>query len=740
MGIELPGELAEIAQLTGAKWPEADEDAMRAQAGAWRDAAGKLTSLAADADGSAGGALEAMRGEAGDAARSMWGKFVDPDKGSLTAAAHRSTRAADRLEHAAGQVADAKVEMVRQLVTAAKNRDAAQAAAGQGHPTALLGLDSLLGGTATNLASVTDSLAGAVGDTGRALSTAEVVNPNPGAHSARGQGGLLAATTGLGADVVSRVTDAAGGGVNTVARTADGLHGTAGRVVDAGAAVVDEGAGAVRDLGEAAGAGVRETAGAAADTAREVGDTAGATGRGVADVVHREVSPSAPTPPSGIGMGHPGGGSFADAPTPPSGIGVGPGPLGPHGVPRVPHVPGGTSVAGFTDAPPASVAAGPAAAGPLPGAPPQAGASFQGGPFGQAPIGGAPAGPGAPAGGGAPTAGPVAGGGQAQGQAPGSAQPRPERAPLRSPGAYPGAPGAPVHKDPRLAPPQPRPPAPPLVGHQPQAPAQQLGGYPAYGMPRTDRASVVALFLVHMFPIGHLPRATGEPARQLPAPPPEADFAPGLRFEPHDHPESHTVDLGQALGRARAAQPCAPGLDGLPADHPVVAGLLHDYDPLADMHERGWDRRYVVRPGTATAPTPEYAWPPGELYPEGGVADGEPIVLEPGVLIDRFGQEGGRVFSEDGTRFRARALPPALVGAGYHRYRVVRALPMWRATSASWFGQPGGGVRYRAVYPAGELVALGYLEELVAPEADTLRTKVPVETERTQESSTGESA
>jgi hypothetical protein len=35
---------------------------------------------------------------------------------------------------------------------------------------------------------------------------------------------------------------------------------------------------------------------------------------------------------------------------------------------------------------------------------------------------------------------------------------------------------------------------------------------------------------------------------------------------------------------------------------------------------------------------------------------------------------------------------------------------MWQTISAAWFGQTGGGVRYRSVYPAADLVALGFLE------------------------------
>ena len=50
--------------------------------------------------------------------------------------------------------------------------------------------------------------------------------------------------------------------------------------------------------------------------------------------------------------------------------------------------------------------------------------------------------------------------------------------------------------------------------------------------------------------------------------------------------------------------------------------------------------------------------------------------------------------------------------AGYHRYRVVKVLPVWFTLSAEWFGQPGGGARFRATYPVADLVALGYLEEM----------------------------
>ncbi|GAA3434453.1 hypothetical protein GCM10018954_040570 [Kutzneria kofuensis] len=193
------------------------------------------------------------------------------------------------------------------------------------------------------------------------------------------------------------------------------------------------------------------------------------------------------------------------------------------------------------------------------------------------------------------------------------------------------------------------------------------------------------LFMVYMFPIGHMPTPSSRPARQLPPPPAEVDYAAGLRFPPHDHPESGLI---QSLGATHADVP-------EPRDGQELA---EGYDPLGGENERDWDRRFLVRAGTEERRA-EYAWPPGELFPEGGCDAGEAVVLEPGAVIDRFGTPEGRVFSADATPFTQRSLPPEHLDAGYHRYRVLAPLPMWQTISAAWFGQTGGGVRYRSVYP-----------------------------------------
>ncbi|WET80510.1 TNT domain-containing protein [Amycolatopsis sp. QT-25] len=214
---------------------------------------------------------------------------------------------------------------------------------------------------------------------------------------------------------------------------------------------------------------------------------------------------------------------------------------------------------------------------------------------------------------------------------------------------------------------------------------------PPMGALRTERESVLALFLVHMFPIGHLPIAMGKPARQLPLP----DGGSG----PQDHPEAGVLDDSAALShvssgfrRSSTTRAVAP-----------PPALRRGHDPWGGMSEEDWTARFVGENGCL--------WPPAELFPEGGIDPATPTMLEAGTLVDRFGDQHGRVFAEDGTLFPMRSLPPEQICA-YRRYHVVRPLPVWRSVTAEWFGQPGGGVRFRTVLGADELVTLGFLADV----------------------------
>jgi hypothetical protein len=251
-------------------------------------------------------------------------------------------------------------------------------------------------------------------------------------------------------------------------------------------------------------------------------------------------------------------------------------------------------------------------------------------------------------------------------------------------------------------------------GQQQPAQVQQSGQQP---VPRDRPDTPEVFFWMYMFPIGHMPVVSDRPARQLPPPPAEVDYAPGMRFEPGDHPEHHRIDGSWRLDELRAGVPALTPPAGLSAGHSEVRVLSEGHDPLGGQHERDWDRRYLVRLGSVTADGissegKEYAWPPGERYPEGGTAPGDPELLAEGTVIDRFGSPEGRVFSAEDTAFARRSLPPELRNDGYHRYRVTRALPVWRTVSAPWFAQPGGGERYRTTYSAIELLAMGYLADI----------------------------
>lgn len=206
-------------------------------------------------------------------------------------------------------------------------------------------------------------------------------------------------------------------------------------------------------------------------------------------------------------------------------------------------------------------------------------------------------------------------------------------------------------------------------------------------------AAAGSWFMAIFLSAGKAPRLAPKPARQLPPPPQEQEQAVP-RFGPDDHPQR--IDTS-------STQP-SPQHDGLGKDHPIVQGLLEGHDPLAGMHERDWESLFQHEDGTPR-------WP---VEREGGYEDSQPEIVKAGTELDRFGSPEGRVLSAAGTPFAQRSLPPRAADEGYRRYRVEKDLPVHRTISAPWFGQPGGGSRYRATYPVADLVALGYLTEITA--------------------------
>jgi hypothetical protein len=86
-----------------------------------------------------------------------------------------------------------------------------------------------------------------------------------------------------------------------------------------------------------------------------------------------------------------------------------------------------------------------------------------------------------------------------------------------------------------------------------------------------------------------------------------------------------------------------------------------------------------------------------------------------GNVLDRFGDDGGKYFSPDGTPFEARALPPDSLGKPYLRMRLTGELPEgWRievAEVAPAFGRDGGGLQIRVLDANHQAMRMYQLEE-----------------------------
>lgn len=63
-------------------------------------------------------------------------------------------------------------------------------------------------------------------------------------------------------------------------------------------------------------------------------------------------------------------------------------------------------------------------------------------------------------------------------------------------------------------------------------------------------------------------------------------------------------------------------------------------------------------------------------------------------MIDRYGSTDGTFFSPEGTPYEQRSLALHSDGAPYHKYKVVKPLPVEQSEIAPWFGRPGGGTQF----------------------------------------------
>jgi uncharacterized Zn-binding protein involved in type VI secretion len=129
----------------------------------------------------------------------------------------------------------------------------------------------------------------------------------------------------------------------------------------------------------------------------------------------------------------------------------------------------------------------------------------------------------------------------------------------------------------------------------------------------------------------------------------------------------------------------------------------------------------AVRPDTSSVkygPDSAYQKADGTWdWPSNGGFDGTPTpeTLPVGTRIDRFGGDGGKYLSPEGTPFEQRALAPSSLDDPYTVYQVAKPLPVQSGKIAPAFDQPGGGVQYKTGSSVADLVSKGYLVPVGTP-------------------------
>jgi len=88
------------------------------------------------------------------------------------------------------------------------------------------------------------------------------------------------------------------------------------------------------------------------------------------------------------------------------------------------------------------------------------------------------------------------------------------------------------------------------------------------------------------------------------------------------------------------------------------------------------------------------------------------VVVQPGELVDRFGDTCGSFLSPEGASYGGRALPYQCAGYAYTVYRVLKPLPVTIGTAAPAFGEPGGAVQLKTSEVVDQLLAEGVLEKV----------------------------
>ncbi len=145
------------------------------------------------------------------------------------------------------------------------------------------------------------------------------------------------------------------------------------------------------------------------------------------------------------------------------------------------------------------------------------------------------------------------------------------------------------------------------------------------------------------------------------------------------------MGLGFGLGAAGAPDMLGYGLSRLPLS--LKKNVVSEVPKPLPSNPRGNHSLGEADDFYQVSPDGSYNWPE-----KLGFVDGpQPGTLAEGTILDRYGSNNGAFLSPEGIPFEQRALGPSVGNREYHRYEVLKLLPIIEGEIAPAFGKPGGG-------------------------------------------------
>jgi hypothetical protein len=148
-----------------------------------------------------------------------------------------------------------------------------------------------------------------------------------------------------------------------------------------------------------------------------------------------------------------------------------------------------------------------------------------------------------------------------------------------------------------------------------------------------------------------------------------------------------------------------------------LSDITHPYKRFGDLCPRLFLAKWT------NASNGFYRYPPQngfQLSTEGLPIQGN-MTLTVGMLLDRFGGDGGNFLSPADAPYSQRALPPSNLDTNprapkypfnYHVYKVTKAFVVLAGPIAPWFEQPGEGVQFVTPSNISTLISSGFLAEV----------------------------